>query len=127
MDHSCERHVQDTHRACRRPLDPLRVCANKHPDLIVITTDSGRLVTYEYENEPQHFKTIHYETFGKSGIRRVVPGEYLAADPKGRAIMIASTLPSATYDSACLGAVIIPTEEMAMSGWAFLSASAKGT
>jgi splicing factor 3B subunit 3 len=37
------------------------------------------------------FKTVHFETFGKSGIRRVVPGEYLAADPKGRAIMIAST------------------------------------
>ncbi|KAL5410838.1 hypothetical protein PMIN03_005210 [Paraphaeosphaeria minitans] len=60
-------------------------------DLIVITTDSGRLVTYEYEHEPhQLFKTVHYETFGKSGIRRVVPGEYLAVDPKGRAIMIAS-------------------------------------
>jgi splicing factor 3B subunit 3 len=36
------------------------------------------------------FKTVHFETFGKSGVRRVVPGEYLATDPKGRAIMIAS-------------------------------------
>jgi splicing factor 3B subunit 3 len=36
------------------------------------------------------FKTMHFETFGKSGIRRVIPGEYLAADPKGRAIMVAS-------------------------------------
>ncbi|KAJ4360278.1 pre-mRNA-splicing factor rse1 [Didymosphaeria variabile] len=65
--------------------------AGGNKDLIVITTDSGRLVTYEYEHEPlQQFKTVHYETFGKSGIRRVVPGEYLAVDPKGRAIMIAS-------------------------------------
>jgi len=60
-------------------------------DHIVITTDSGRLVTYEYLSEEKTFKTVHFETYGKSGIRRVVPGEYLAADPKGRAIMLAST------------------------------------
>lgn len=30
------------------------------------------------------------ETFGKSGVRRVVPGQYLAVDPKGRACLIAS-------------------------------------
>ena len=30
------------------------------------------------------------ETYGKSGVRRVIPGQYLAADPKGRACMIAS-------------------------------------
>lgn len=34
------------------------------------------------------FKKIHQETFGKSGSRRIVPGQYLAADPKGRACMI---------------------------------------
>jgi splicing factor 3B subunit 3 len=28
------------------------------------------------------------ETFGKSGCRRIVPGQYLAVDPKGRAIMV---------------------------------------
>jgi splicing factor 3B subunit 3 len=33
---------------------------------------------------------VHLETFGKSGVRRVIPGQYLAADPKGRACMIAS-------------------------------------
>lgn len=31
---------------------------------------------------------VHQETFGKSGCRRIVPGQYLAIDPKGRAIMI---------------------------------------
>ena len=30
------------------------------------------------------------ETFGKSGCRRIVPGQYLAVDPKGRAIMISA-------------------------------------
>lgn len=28
------------------------------------------------------------ETFGKSGCRRIVPGQYLATDPKGRATML---------------------------------------
>lgn len=28
------------------------------------------------------------ETFGKSGCRRIVPGQYLAMDPCGRAVMI---------------------------------------
>ena len=31
---------------------------------------------------------VHQETFGKSGCRRIVPGQYLACDPKGRAVMI---------------------------------------
>jgi splicing factor 3B subunit 3 len=34
------------------------------------------------------FDKVHQETFGKSGCRRVVPGQHLAIDPKGRAIMI---------------------------------------
>lgn len=31
---------------------------------------------------------MHQETFGKSGCRRIVPGQYLSVDPKGRAVMI---------------------------------------
>lgn len=34
------------------------------------------------------FEKIHQETFGKSGCRRIVPGQFLAVDPKGRAVMI---------------------------------------
>lgn len=30
------------------------------------------------------------ETYGKSGCRRVVPGQFVAVDPKGRACMIAA-------------------------------------
>jgi splicing factor 3B subunit 3 len=52
-------------------------------------------VTYEYKPKagpnPPEFETVHFETFGKSQVRRVVPGEYLATDPKGRAIIVAST------------------------------------
>lgn len=53
-------------------------------------TDSGRIAVLEYLSTENRFSRIHLETFGKSGVRRVVPGEYLAADPKGRACIIAS-------------------------------------
>ena len=35
-------------------------------------------------------KAVHIETYGKTGCRRIVPGQYLAADPQGRAIMISA-------------------------------------
>lgn len=42
----------------------------------------------EYITSPSSFKKVHQETYGKSGSRRIVPGQYLATDPKGRAVMI---------------------------------------
>lgn len=33
---------------------------------------------------------VKQETFGRSGCRRIVPGQYLATDPKGRACMVAA-------------------------------------
>ena len=44
----------------------------------------------EYLPAAHRFNRLHLETFGKSGIRRVIPGQYLAVDPKGRACLIAS-------------------------------------
>ncbi|SBT81027.1 splicing factor 3B subunit 3, putative [Plasmodium malariae] len=57
-------------------------------DYIVIGSDSGRLVILEYSNDKNDFIRVHCETYGKSGIRRIIPGEYIAVDPKGRALMI---------------------------------------
>ncbi|EDO49217.1 predicted protein [Nematostella vectensis] len=57
-------------------------------DFIVVGSDSGRIVILEYIPSKNVFEKVHQETFGKSGCRRIVPGQYLAADPKGRAIMI---------------------------------------
>lgn len=57
-------------------------------DYIVVGSDSGRIVILEYNKEKNTFEKIHQETFGKSGCRRIVPGQYLAVDPKGRAVMI---------------------------------------
>ncbi|CAN6704950.1 unnamed protein product [Malus baccata var. baccata] len=57
-------------------------------DYIVVGSDSGRIVILEYNKEKNVFDKIHQETFGKSGCRRIVPGQYLAIDPKGRAVMV---------------------------------------
>ncbi|KAL3683395.1 hypothetical protein R1sor_001417 [Riccia sorocarpa] len=57
-------------------------------DYIVVGSDSGRIVILEYNREKNTLDKVHQETFGKSGCRRIVPGQYLAVDPKGRAVMI---------------------------------------
>lgn len=57
-------------------------------DYIVVGSDSGRIVILEYIPAKNMFDKVHQETFGKSGCRRIVPGQYLAIDPKGRAVMI---------------------------------------
>lgn len=64
--------------------------AGSNKDYIILATDSGRIAIVEYQPSQNRFTRIHLETFGKSGIRRVIPGQFLAADPKGRACLIAS-------------------------------------
>lgn len=64
--------------------------AGSSKDYIIIGSDSGRITIIEYLPSENRFNRIHLETFGKSGVRRVVPGQYLAVDPKGRACLIAS-------------------------------------
>lgn len=55
-----------------------------------MSSDSGRIAILEYVPAQNKFSRLHLETFGKSGVRRVIPGQYLATDPKGRACLIAS-------------------------------------
>uniref|UniRef100_A0A7S0MU40 DNA damage-binding protein 1 n=1 Tax=Pyramimonas obovata TaxID=1411642 RepID=A0A7S0MU40_9CHLO len=57
-------------------------------DYLVVGSDSGRFTVLEYSKEKNRMDVVHSETFGKSGCRRIVPGQYLAVDPKGRAAMI---------------------------------------
>lgn len=54
----------------------------------MVGSDSGRIVILEYHASKNMFEKVHQETFGKSGCRRIVPGQFLAVDPKGRAVMI---------------------------------------
>lgn len=57
-------------------------------DYVVIGSDSGKISIVEFDVVTNEWKSVHCEVFGKSGCRRIVPGQYVAADPKGRALMI---------------------------------------
>ena len=56
--------------------------------LMIVMVMQGRISVLEFNKEKNQFERVHLETFGKSGCRRIVPGQFLAADPKGRAVMI---------------------------------------
>jgi splicing factor 3B subunit 3 len=58
-------------------------------DYLVIGSDSGKISIAEFDITINDWKVLHCETYGKTGCRRIVPGQYLAADPLGRAVMIA--------------------------------------
>lgn len=59
-------------------------------DYAIVGSDSGRIVILEYDPKTSSFIKLHQETYGKSGARRIVPGQYLATDPKGRSVMISA-------------------------------------
>ncbi|PFH52598.1 hypothetical protein AMATHDRAFT_1998 [Amanita thiersii Skay4041] len=59
-------------------------------DYAIVGSDSGRIVILDYDPKTSSFVKLHQETYGKSGARRIVPGQYLATDPKGRAVMISA-------------------------------------
>ncbi len=61
-------------------------------DYVVIGSDSGKVVVVEFDTTAKNWKVVHSEVFGRTGCRRAIPGQYLAADPKGRALMIGSYL-----------------------------------
>ncbi|UJR26130.1 hypothetical protein I4U23_007475 [Adineta vaga] len=70
-----------------RALHPIRLSGSNR-DYIVVGSDSGRILILEYNGQKNALEKVHQETFGKSGCRRIVPGQYLAIDPKGRAVLI---------------------------------------
>lgn len=59
-------------------------------DYAIVGSDSGRIVILDYDPKTSSFVKVHQETYGKSGARRIVPGQYLATDPKGRSVMVAA-------------------------------------
>jgi len=74
---------------CVRSLATLRLPGTAR-DFLVVGSDSGRLAVLRFDKERACFEPVHRETFGRSGCRRGVPGQFLAADPKGRAVMVAA-------------------------------------
>jgi len=75
--------------ACVRGIVPFRLTGSKK-DYIAVGSDSGKLAVLRYDEKSKRLETVHCETFGKSGCRRIVPGQYVAADPRGRALMVAA-------------------------------------
>ncbi len=58
-------------------------------DYIILSSDSGRLSILEFLLTPSpHFASLYHETYGKSGSRRMVPGQWLGVDPRGRSVMV---------------------------------------
>ena len=57
-------------------------------DYVIVGSDSGRICIIEYMPTKNVFERVHIETFGKSGCRRIVPGQYLAIDPKVNLVFI---------------------------------------
>ena len=76
-----------------RSIMPFRLLGS-NKDYLVIGSDSGKISICEFDENHNgtngHWKVLKCETFGRTGCRRVIPGQYLACDPKGRAIMIGS-------------------------------------
>jgi len=79
-----------------RSLQPFRF-PGSHEDYIIVGSESGRIVILKVVGSSSgrdaapsayRFQKVHQETYGRSGNRRIVPGEYLAVDPKGRACMV---------------------------------------
>jgi splicing factor 3B subunit 3 len=66
----------------------LKLLFDLSTDYLVVGSDSGRIVILEYNSAKNSLEKVHQETYGKSGCRRIVPGQYMAVDPKGRAVMI---------------------------------------
>ena len=57
-------------------------------DFLVVGSDSGRIVVLDYDKSRGKFVKIIQETYGKTGCRRNVPGDFLVADPKGRVLIV---------------------------------------
>jgi splicing factor 3B subunit 3 len=72
-----------------RRIHSFRLTGSKR-DHIIVGSDSGRVVILEADLTKREFVKIHQETYGKTGCRRIVPGDYIASDPKGRAIMLSA-------------------------------------
>ncbi|KAH7464634.1 hypothetical protein PRIC2_010323 [Phytophthora ramorum] len=70
-----------------RSLQPFRLTGGER-DYLVVGSDSGKLVVLEVNATTSQFEARQSETYGKTGCRRITPGQYLAADPKGRAVLV---------------------------------------
>ena len=89
-------------RSILRSLQSLRASGAKR-DVLVVGSDSGCFAVLDFERGDATDaaggggegvlaspRILHCPDFGKAGVRRDTPGQYLAADPRGRAVLAAS-------------------------------------
>ncbi len=72
-----------------RALAPLRL-TGQTTDHLVVSSDSGRVAVLQFKRESGGWAVVHLETYGKTGVRRVTPGQVIAREPHGRAFMVAA-------------------------------------
>ncbi|KAG2485365.1 hypothetical protein HYH03_015856 [Edaphochlamys debaryana] len=72
---------------CIRSMAAVRLTGSS-VDHLMLGSDSGRIVLIKFNKDKNAWVKVHQETFGRSGCRRIVPGQYVAVDPKGRACMV---------------------------------------
>ena len=81
--------------ACRKVLALLRRIEKIRlpgttKDLLVVTADSGILSVLELNAETMRWVSLVQHPHSKNGLRRLTPGEYLCAEPRGRAVLLAA-------------------------------------
>jgi len=57
-------------------------------DLLLLSSDSGSITLVEYIHEDKEFALVVSQSYGPPGCRLNVPGQYIAADPHGTAVLI---------------------------------------
>jgi splicing factor 3B subunit 3 len=72
-----------------RSLEAVRLSGSKR-DVLAVGADGGRLTVLDFEpcgsgGQPS---LLHCPAFGRTGCHRGMPGQYLAVDPKGRAVLV---------------------------------------
>lgn len=72
-----------------RCLSSFRLPATRQ-DYLILTSDAGTLTILIPHLPSQTFRRVHCEPFGRTGCRRIIPAQYLACDPNGRACMVAA-------------------------------------
>ena len=59
-------------------------------DHLLLTGDAGSLTALRWDAGKGAWAAAAREVFGRSGVRRAVPGALLAGDPRGRAVVVAA-------------------------------------
>jgi splicing factor 3B subunit 3 len=79
-------------RSILRACAVLRLTGAKR-DVLTLSSDSGAVSILDFDPAAvpgAGYKILHCVVYGKVGCRRETPGQYLAVDPKGRAVMVAA-------------------------------------